>query len=284
MKKIILDTDIGSDIDDAFCLTYLLNNPDCDLLGITTVSGEPVKRAEITDAILKHNGKSVPVFPGIEKPLIVSQKQAEARQYSKIGNWEHKSNFPGNEAITFLKNTIEANPGEITLLPIGPLTNIAVLFSEYPHIPSLLKELVIMGGRFIDTENDKHGEWNIYCDPHAAHIVLNANVKKTVLVGLDVTTKVTMTPDEAKEKCSAHSFKPVMDFASVWFERCNLITYHDPLAATVVFNDGICKFEAFNVTVDLDTGKTYATPGDKHLIATEVFPENFFEEYFGTVK
>ena len=77
-KKIILDTDIGSDIDDAVCLAYLLSHPDCDLMGITTVSGEPVKRAMLASAICKAVNRNIPIYPGSEAPLLIKQKQPVA--------------------------------------------------------------------------------------------------------------------------------------------------------------------------------------------------------------
>ena len=74
--KVILDTDIGSDIDDAICLAYLLAQPRCELLGITTVTGEPNQRAQIASAICKAAGKKVPIYPGVDTPLLISQKAA----------------------------------------------------------------------------------------------------------------------------------------------------------------------------------------------------------------
>ncbi len=78
--KILLDTDIGTDIDDAVCLAYLLANPDCDLLGITTVTGEPVKRAMLASALCRIAGKKIPVYPGSADPLLIPQLQLKAGQ------------------------------------------------------------------------------------------------------------------------------------------------------------------------------------------------------------
>ena len=76
----LLDTDIGSDIDDAVCLAYLLANPACDLLGITTVSGEADLRAAIASALCKVAGRSIPIYPGRDEPLLIAQKQPHAPQ------------------------------------------------------------------------------------------------------------------------------------------------------------------------------------------------------------
>ena len=144
--KVILDTDIGSDIDDAICLAYLLAQPRCELLGITTVTGEPNQRAQIASAICKAAGRNVPIYPGVDTPLLISQKQPQAPQAAALEKWQHDTEFPQGEAIDFMRRTIRANPGEVTLLGIGPMTNIALLFACDPEIPKLLKSLTMMVG------------------------------------------------------------------------------------------------------------------------------------------
>ena len=128
--KILLDTDIGSDIDDAVCLAYLLANPQCELLGITTVTGEAVKRAQMASALCKIAGKKVPIYPGAENPLLIAQRQTGAPQARQLSNWRHQTDFPKNDAVAFMRRTIRNNPGEIILLPVGPLTNVALLFAN----------------------------------------------------------------------------------------------------------------------------------------------------------
>lgn len=200
-EKVLLDTDIGSDIDDAVCLAYLLSQPGCDLLGITTVSGEPKNRAMLASALCKAANKNIPIYPGTEKPLLVRQNQPFAPQAKALEHWEYEKEFPRNEAIEFLRRIIHKNPGEVTLLAIGPLTNIALLFSVDPVIPGLLKQLVIMGGVFTNClANLPHAEWNILCDPHAASIVYSAPVNIHKSIGLDVTCQVTMDKEEVKKR------------------------------------------------------------------------------------
>ena len=87
--KVLLDTDIGSDIDDAVCLAYLLAQPKCELLGITTVGGEADKRAMLASALCQVAGKQVPIFPGTEEPLLVPQRQRQAPQATALGKWNH---------------------------------------------------------------------------------------------------------------------------------------------------------------------------------------------------
>src|SRR5574341_1196269 len=190
--KILLDTDIGTDIDDAVCLAYLLANTQSELLGITTVTGEAEKRAMMASVLCKMAGKNIPIFPGAEQPLLVPQKQTQAQQAVALSNWEHDKDFPRGQAIEFMRQTIRAHPNEIILLTIGPLTNAGLLFSVDPEIPALLKGLVMMCGRFTNRVQGNYGplEWNAYGDPHASAIVYRADVRVHRSVGLDVTSRV----------------------------------------------------------------------------------------------
>ncbi|MBU7004037.1 MAG: nucleoside hydrolase, partial [Theionarchaea archaeon] len=156
--KVILDTDIGSDIDDAVCLAYLLSQPECDLLGITTVTGEPIRRAMMASALCKVAGTGVPIYPGEADPISVEQAQKTAPQAEALDKWEHDEDFPMAEAIDFLSGTIRDHPGEVVLLTIGPLTNIGMLFRDHPDVPALLKGLVMMAGDYV--EGVPKMEWN----------------------------------------------------------------------------------------------------------------------------
>lgn len=92
--KILLDTDIGSDIDDAVCLAYLLAQPECDLLGITTVTGEPLLRARLASALCHAAGRDIPIYPGAANPLIIAQRQTSATQAARLDRWSHTTDFP----------------------------------------------------------------------------------------------------------------------------------------------------------------------------------------------
>lgn len=239
MEKILLDTDIGTDIDDAVCLAYLLSHPECELLGITTVSGQSKKRAMLASVICEVAGKDIPIYPGTEKPLLTKQRQDDAAQSGVLPKWKHKKEFPEYTAIDFMRKTIRENPGEITLLAIGPLTNIALLFCVDPEIPKLLKSLVLMCGCFTDRAGDIcRVEWNALCDPYAAAIVYNARVQKHRSIGLDVTSRVFMDKDDVHQKFTSKILKPVLDFAGAWFQTSKNIVFHDVLAAASIFVDG----------------------------------------------
>jgi len=289
--KVLLDTDIGSDIDDAICLAYLLANPDCDLLGITTVSGEAQRRAMMASALCRAAGADVPVYPGAECPLLVEQAQPTAPQANALGRWDHQTDFPRCQAVEFLRRTIRSHPGEVVLLSIGPLTNLALLFATDREVPSLLKALVMMCGVFTHRmPNTAPAEWNAAGDPHATAIVYRANAPVHRSVGLDVTRQVTMDAAEVRQRFRAAGglLRPVLDFAEVWFGGGrNVVTFHDPLAAATLFDPGVCGFERGAVEVELTSprllGMTHWRAGGDdapHEVALTVDPQRFFNHYF----
>ena len=281
-QKILLDTDIGSDIDDAVCLAYLLANPDCDLVGITTVTGEGEKRAQMASALCQLSGKDIPIYIGAETPLLINQRQPKAPQAAAIGNLERQVGFPRGEAISFMQRVIRENPGQITLLPIGPLTNIALLFKTDPEIPALLKGLVMMCGAF---ENDRL-EWNAMLDPHASEIVYRAMPPIHRSIGTDVTMQVTLPAEEVRSRFTSPMLKAVLDFAEIWFQQTEILTFHDPLAATTIFDDDICDFTRGQVNIELtdqeNLGRTNweQNPDGHHEVALSVKPKRFFNHFF----
>jgi inosine-uridine nucleoside N-ribohydrolase len=286
--KILLDTDIGSDIDDAVCLAYLLAQPACELLGITTVTGQSEKRAALASVLCKAAGKDVPIFPGAEEPLMRSEAfQPVAPQAEALPRWPHQAIFPKGQAVEFLRQTIRENPGEIVLLTIGPLTNIGLLFKTDPEIARLLKGFVMMGGVFT---NRLAGvgplEWNAMGDPHATAIVYNTPVRQHRSIGLDVTCQVNMPAEEVNRRFVHPLLQPVKDFAQVWFQHMGWITFHDPLAAVTIFNPDICGFERGQVEVELASqrlaGLTYwkVDANGSHEAAFQVDPDRFFQHYF----
>jgi purine nucleosidase len=287
--KVLLDTDIGSDIDDAVCLAYLLANPECDLLGITTVTGDTVARAKMASVLTKIAKKNIPIHPGATKCIVTEQKQPLVTQAAALDKWAHDTKFSSGEAIEFMRQTIRANPGEVVLFGIGPMTNIAALFAVDEEIPKLLKGLVLMCGHFQATA--PHAEWNALVDPTATAIVYRAKTPYHRSIGLDVTMKVTMPAAQVRERFKAPLLRPVLDFAEVWFQKAETITFHDPLAAATIFDDSICTFEKGRIAIelksDLQPGATLwyeKAEGGTHEVATSVQSARFFEHYFGFFK
>jgi len=283
--KVLLDTDIGSDIDDAVALSYLLKKPNCNLLGVTTVTGDAVNRANLVKTLCEAAGKDIPIYPGIEKPLVIEQRQLSAAQAKRLTGTP--SSFPEGQAIDFMRTTIRQNPGEVTLLAVGPFTNIATLFKSDPQIPHLLKELVIMGGKFSDYPTPwGPTEWNAIVDPHATAIVFSSGVPLRAY-GLDVTWQLSMTPDQVAKKFKGDKLlEIVLDWSSIWFQERELLHFHDPLAAAALFKPEICTYKRGEVNVELAKGAhkgvTHfkANRASRHQFATSVDGSAFFDEYF----
>lgn len=287
-EKVLLDTDIGYDIDDAVCLAYLLQQPQCDLIGITTVTGEADQRASIASALCRAAGKDIPIYPGAEEPLLVPQLQVAAPQAQALAGVPHRLDFPRGEAIEFMRHTIRRFPGQINLLAIGPLTNIALLFLVDPEIPGLLKSLVMMCGSFLGEEPT--AEWNVRIDPHAASIVYRASVPVHRSIGLDVTTQVSLSQKVVRHNFQRGLLRTVLHFAEVYFAHRERIVFNDPLAAATLFDDTLCTFERGEVYVTIDhtslRGQTRwdADRFGPHEIATAVQPRQFFEHYFSVFR
>ena len=286
-KRILLDTDIGTDIDDAVCLAYLLvqmQRGACVIEGITTVSGASEERAKLVSALCLTAGfPDIPIYPGSSLPLLQASRDLTCPQAAVLEQLEHKKEFPQHQHIQFMIDTIRANPGEITLLAIGPLTNIALLFAADPEIPSLLKELVLMCGRFASPVK----EWNAYLDAYATAMVYKANTPLHRSVGLDVTTKVTMKCEEVLAHFQHPLLKVVLTIAEVWFRKRDIITFHDPLAAAILFDPKLCTFRKGTVEVELLSqyvkGITYWNADEekgRHEVAWTVDSEGFFKHFF----
>ena len=290
MTKVLLDTDIGSDIDDAVCLGYLLSHPDCELLGITTVTGEAAKRASLASVLCRLAGKEIPIYPGVEQPMQGEPRQPIAQQAAALPHWSHETNFPIDQAVDFLAQMIRTHPMEVTLLTIGPLTNIGLLFSNYPDIPSLLKGLVIMGGNFDETgPESQRVEWNVAGDPLASEIVYGTPVRLHRSLGLNVTQRVVMPAEQVRERFTAPLLRPVLDFAEIWFAGFHpFITFHDPLAAATIFESDLCSYQHGTVRVDhTDAGaRTIWQPGGPdslHQVAITVDVDRYFQHFFSVV-
>ena len=288
--KIWLDTDIGSDIDDALALAFLLNRDDCELMGISTVTEIDCQRAKLASVLCRIAEKDVPIYPGTRTSLIVEAPQKTVPQAVALPKYAHETDFaaPAFAAIKAMRAAIHENPGEITLVGIGPMTNIALLFAVDPQIPRLLKQLVLMCGSFM--AGDKKCEWNALNDPHATAIVYAAPVEKHISIGLDVTRQVTMKRPEFEEKLRQSKYgAPIIAMGAAWFQQTDTVTFHDPLAAATIFEPEICVYQTGSVTVETTDAAIYgftrwsAGPGERHMVATKVDATKFFDLYFATI-
>ncbi|ECW0110001.1 nucleoside hydrolase [Salmonella enterica subsp. enterica] len=202
--KVIIDTDPG--VDDAFAICYASRCPELEIMGITTTYGNNHIRQTTDNACFLSRLFSIPteVWQGSSRPLYVPLlKPGTTHGQNGLGDaFDVTPGTPAGNAVNFIINTVKKYPGEITLVTLGPLTNLATAINQAPEITGLIKQVVMMGGAF--GHNGHRGnitpvaEYNIYCDPHAADLVFRENLPLTI-VGLDVTEEVIVRRDELKE-------------------------------------------------------------------------------------
>ena len=280
---VLLDTDIGSDIDDAVALSYLLRQPLCDLVGITTVTGDVRQRAALAQIVCDAAGRDgVPIHCGRREPLVNGKGQPNVPQYETVKDRPHRLAWQENTAVDFMRKTIRHRPGEIVLLSIGPFSNVALLFALDPEIPSLLRGLVSMAGVYFPAGR----EWNVLCDPVASSMVYSSRRSHHLSVGLDVTMPCKMSAQEVKRRFVGEPLSTVGVMAERWFRDASVMTFHDPLTAVLMFHPEICTYKKGRVTVPLDqnedaAGVTQFVEGEgPDQVAATVDVEAFFARYF----
>lgn len=249
MERVIFDTDIGGDPDDALALIYLLREPRCELLGVTTVSGDPSLKAEIASALCWSLGrKDVPVFAG---GPTAPRQSTHCAWRDELAKWPHCGQPSDVSAIDFMRRVIHAHPGEVTLLSTAPFTNVAALFASAPEAPSLLKQLVVMGGHF-----GGECEYNAFSDIAATKAVFEGGglppPPELVAFGADATTSLSMSPDEGRRfMAQSPDFAFVRGWhAERWYERIRRLYFHDPIAAVSLFHPEIADYGMSAVCVD----------------------------------
>mgnify|MGYP000215168274 CR=1 FL=1 len=307
MKKVLLDFDIGTEIDDAIALAYLLANPECELVGITTSCGEAQKRCEMASMLCKMAGKDVPIHSGCENPLLIPQMETTAPQARALGEWPHDTDYPPNTAVPFMQKVIRDNPGEVYLVATAPMTNLGVLFAMDPEIPSLLAGLYLLCGSPTHHRHDTVTETlsamerddfirvlasqgilenNSIIDPHATHLVYRARTPDFKNFGNNVSSRVVMTPKQAEEKFTHPIMQVVMSIAREWFKDEPRVSFHDAVTTVCLFNDDVCTYKRGYMDCILDSellgGMTIfrEDPNGPHQVAWDIDEEKFFEHLF----
>ena len=246
----ILDTDIGDDIDDAYALSLLLAE-NANLLGVTTVYRNSLQRAKIAKRLISLFGKSdVDVYVGEDYPEVEPLKKFEKADKDGKANIPHyidtemKDELVKEGAVDFILDTLKKHPNEVTVLAIGPLTNLARAIEKDRETFALAKELLLMGGNF--SEYDV--EWNFLCDPEAAKTVFECGVPIKA-VGVDITRKCTFVENtlECFSQLQSEKYKLLVKMTKIWIEhneeRGQPPTMHDPLAISTLFQDGLVTFK-----------------------------------------
>jgi len=267
---VIIDTDIGDDIDDALALAFALNSPELNLRAVTTVFGSVEVRTKLALKLLKTFGREdIPVGMGIGKPLLERFYRADARnrvpnQAAVLLDSDVLPQPSPRHAVDLIISTVMAARGKITLIPVGSLTNIAVAIVKEPRLVERA-ELVVMGG----VVSQPIAEHNIRCDPEAAEIVFGSGIPMT-MVGLDVTRKCFLGKEDVSrlESRGLATTDLLADMLRAWRggkERYPVL--HDPLAVAVSFDSTLVEMRLKLVKVetkgDFTRGFTLALDGEK---------------------
>jgi purine nucleosidase len=273
-KRIIIDTDPG--VDDAFTFLLALASPEIKLEALTTTQGnvtvEKATRNALSILELGH-ASLVPVAQGSVLPLIQPLRaSASVHGETGIGNSqlpEPQIKPVRGHAVDYLIERVLPEPNEISIFPIGPLTNIAMAIRKEPKFSNAVKELVIMGGAIQEGGNmTPLAEFNIYVDPHAAHIVFQAGIPIT-LIPLDVTHKCLLKQEHMDRlgKISSPITRFIRDAMEVYLEASLKLGYegcalHDPLTLATIIAPELLTLKEYYVDVDISggvsMGKTFA--------------------------
>ncbi len=204
-RKIIIDTDPG--VDDAMAIAFAVAHPGLDLLGLTTVFGNVAVQLATSNALKlldNFNASSVPVAAGASRPLVQDPLPHPDFVHGQdgLGNIDLPDSERQQlemEAAHYIVDSANRFPGEITLIAVGPLTNVAAALALDPELPGKLDQLVIMGGALDEPGNvSPLAEANFLGDPHAADRVLAVDWP-AVVVGLDVTHKIMLYDSDLKQ-------------------------------------------------------------------------------------
>jgi inosine-uridine nucleoside N-ribohydrolase len=275
---ILLDTDIGDDIDDAFALALALASPELDVRGVTTVTTDAHTRALIVCRLLHAAGRTnIPVASG--SPARPVPEFGGQMQYGLRPCFRKRPERDG--AALFLYRQLKARPGELTLLAVGPLTNVAELLARHPDCKPWIKRLVLMGGAVRVGYNNKPpalAEWNIKSDVKAAQAVFASGVP-LVVAPLDATTMLKLDGPQRRRLFAART--PLTDqlhaLYQLWDKEMPVL--FDPVAVALCFTERFCTMEDLRLKVD-DKGITREVKGKPNArVATAIRGGEFLNWY-----
>lgn len=278
--RVVFDTDLGTDVDDCLALALILGSPELTLEGITCVHGDVGLRARMARKLLRLRGRvDIPVMVGVEQPLLERRPVYWPGHEGKgLLGPDDEGLVPDPEpAVDYLVRVVMAHPGQIHLLAVGPLTNVALAFLAEPRLAANLAHLTIMGGalRGPDHLDLPYGEHNIVLDPEAAEIVLAAGAP-TTLVPLDVTTRIAIRPEGAARIGAGGTpfHAAVAGQVEVYppFAARGWTHLHDPLAAAVVVRPDLVAFR--DLHIDVETEGRHSVGATLMRTPTETAPAN----------
>jgi purine nucleosidase len=274
-KRILMDADPG--IDDSLAILLALASPEISLEGISIVHGNCSVEQGTSNALAVlelAQASHIPVACGCELPLVQPSLLApETHGNNGLGYAvlpKSQTSPIAAHAVDFLIGRILSAPGEYTIVAIGPLTNLAMAMRKEPGIIPAIKEIVCMGGAIRHQGNTTPlAEFNVFVDPHAAHIVYHSGVRLT-LVPLDVTYQCILTPADVERLLRLETEIPrfIADAARFYIEfhdeyqKISGCVINDPLALALTFAPELCDYEEQYVDVDIQggvsMGKTFA--------------------------
>lgn len=293
-QKIILDVDPGRD--DTLALMVAALHPAFDLLGVTTVNGNrPVHECtENTLRVFDYIGVQVPVYEGCALPLVATMTSGRKPDIPRQGNSAVHGDYldlpPATSrkqrlhAVDFVISSLLASEGDIILVPVGPLTNIAMAIKKEPRILPKIKELVIMGGGHEAVNTGPAAEWNIWVDPEAARIVLNCG-RPIRLVPLDATHRALLSRREAAalrnvgtpaSKAAAMFIDQLIDAHKTYqqMDRPDTAPMHDVLCLIAMIEPSVIATEYLFVDVEtnggINDGRTVCDRGRRSLQSPNV--------------
>jgi len=263
-RRIIIDTDPG--VDDAMAIFLALRSPELKVEAITPVSGNVPLAMTLPNALrlVEIAGRpDVPVAAGASVPLV---RELVTAKYVHGSNGLGGVEFPEPKvkpvpetATELICKLVRDNPGEITIVAIGPLTNVATVLRSDPEIAKMIPAIVIMGGGIGHGNITPAAEFNLYVDPEAARVVFDAGIPLT-MVGLDVTEKVLVNESHIQQlravqnpvsQAAAKILQATLDHVS----HSNDITYvamHDPLTVASLIDPSILTFTDYHVEIETE--------------------------------
>ena len=266
-KRIILDTDPG--IDDSLAILLALASPEITLEGLSVVHGNSSTAQGTINALSVlelANASQIPVYKGCDLPLVQPSLLAPETHgeqgigYAKLPEPQIKPQV--QKGSDFLIDSIMSKPGEITLVCIGPLTNIALAIRQEPRIVENVKEVFVMGGAIRHEGNTTPlAEFNTFVDPHAAHVVFHSGMPIT-LTPLDVTYQCIFLKDDLNRllKINSPITKFIADATRFYMEfhdeyqKIDGCVINDPMTLALTFMPEICDYQDLYVDVDLSGG------------------------------
>lgn len=275
-RRVLLDTDPG--IDDSLAILLALASPEIDLAGVGVTGGNCPLEDGVRNALnvlAVANRSDMPVFSGIGLPLIRPPFTAPETHGDTGLGYARLPASPASRAnehaVDSIIREIMAHPGEVTLVAVAPLTNVAVALRKEPRIIQNVREVIIMGGALrADGNTTSLAEFNFYVDPHAAHIVLESGLPIT-LVPWDITKDVLLVQEDIDRMMAVSS--PITRFIAdatrfyiEFHEQCfgfSGCSINDPVALALSFMPELARTEPMHVAIEysseLTAGKTVIT-------------------------